>query len=406
MRLVRPRLNQGVPLLLWNGLFMCIGFYALIPYLSYYLTHKLGWTPFAVGLLLMVRQLSQQGLMLLTGMFADRLGYRPTIALGFVLRGIGFGLFAFVHSPFLLYVSAIVAGLGGSLFEPTSDAALSSLVDFEERSKVYSIKKVFDNLGMVLSAFVGALLMAFNFQGLSIVSGTLFISMGFVTAWRLPRIQVQIRKVAIREMFSVVVQDKVFLRFVLCNTGFFFMFMQLYLTLPIRIVEVTHKSSGVSLVNLILALILITCQVPITRLVSGHSPVRNLQIGLSLMAAGLLVMGATNTLAWFVVGLFCYAFGIIFVEPASFDVTTRLARRDMTATYFGFFYLAMAIGGGLSQGTGGYLLQLGQSKHVPLLLYLICAIVALTCSVGLIPLRRHLLPFMGTDRAPSSEPRL
>lgn len=62
----------------------------------------------------------------------------------------------------------------------------------------------------------------------------------------------------------------------------------------------------------------------------------------------------------------------------------------MTATYFGFYYLAMAIGGGISQGTGGLLMQVGSSAGLPGLIWWIGALVALLAIAGAEPLRKTL----------------
>ena len=70
---------RGIPLMFFNILLMYAGFYAIIPFLTFYLTHDLLWTTTMAGLLLLTRQLSQQGVTLLTGMLADRVGYRQVL---------------------------------------------------------------------------------------------------------------------------------------------------------------------------------------------------------------------------------------------------------------------------------------------------------------------------------------
>ncbi|GAA0353056.1 MFS family permease [Bacillus horti] len=95
----------GVPLLLLNTLLMSLGFFALIPYLSYYLTGSLLWTPFLAGLLLMLRQFTQQGFGFLAGLVADRIGYKMMIVSGMFVRGMGFGLFALSDHVFSLFLA-------------------------------------------------------------------------------------------------------------------------------------------------------------------------------------------------------------------------------------------------------------------------------------------------------------
>ncbi|WP_186445575.1 MFS transporter [Paenibacillus cremeus] len=381
---------RGVPLLLANSFLMSIGFYALIPNLSVYLTHSLGWAPLLAGVLLMVRQFSQQGLMTLTGMISDRVGYRLTISLGFVLRGIGFGMFALGTSPLLIFVSAIIAGIGGSLFEPTSDAALTTLTNVQNRSRAYAVKKVTDNLGIVVSALLGSLLVSVSFHLLSLISGALFVIAGIMTYIRLPSIRIQVKPVAWADMWRTVTLDQPFVHYVAVMIGYFFLFMQLYLAIPARIVDLTGQASSVSVVFLVLSIMIILFQVPVSLLVRRLHAIRAIQAGFALLGTGLLVLGFAGHVAVFVAGIALFTVGMMTIEPASFDLTSRLARPGMTATYFGFYYLAMAIGGGISQGTGGLLMQLGSSSGLPGLLWWIGAFVSLLAIAGAEPLRKSL----------------
>ncbi|QSO50916.1 MFS transporter [Alicyclobacillus curvatus] len=381
---------RGVIILLSNSFLMSVGFYALIPNLSVYLTHSLNWSPLLAGVLLMVRQFSQQGLMMLTGMVADRVGYRATLTSGFLLRGFGFMMFAFGNSPWWIFLSAIVAGIGGSLFEPTGDAALTTLTDAESRSRTYAVKKVSDNLGIVSSALVGALLVSVNFHLLCIFSGAVFVAAGVITYLRLPAIQVQVKPIAWTEMWKTVTRDKPFVHFVAVMIGYFFLYMQLYLAIPTRVVEITHRPASVSIIFLVLSILIIVFQVPMNMWVTRFPLVQTIQAGFLLMGTGLLVLGYAPTMFGFVCGIILFAFGMMAIEPASFDLTSRLSNPEMTATYFGFYYLAMAIGGGVSQGTGGLLLQVGQSVHHPALIWWMTALVALASVIGARPLQKSV----------------
>ncbi|WP_449062668.1 MFS transporter [Planomonospora algeriensis] len=70
------------------------------------------------GVVLEVRNLSQQGLFLIGGSAADRLGARGVIIAGCALRTAGFALFAFGATVPLLLAAAVLSGLAGALFNP------------------------------------------------------------------------------------------------------------------------------------------------------------------------------------------------------------------------------------------------------------------------------------------------
>ncbi|MCK9910981.1 MFS transporter, partial [Microbacteriaceae bacterium K1510] len=91
------------------------------------MTGSIGWTLAMAGLVLGVRQFSQQGLAFLGGAVADKFGYKGTMILGMCLRAIGFAAFAFCTETWHFFVAAALSGLGGSLFEPASSAAYAVL---------------------------------------------------------------------------------------------------------------------------------------------------------------------------------------------------------------------------------------------------------------------------------------
>ncbi|MCL6517534.1 MFS transporter [Alicyclobacillus sp.] len=360
---------RGVPLLFLNNLLMSLGFYALIPYLSVYVTKSLGWPAWAAGALLMVRQVSQQGLTLLTGVVADRLGYRRIITAGFLLRGLGFALFGASGAPAMMFTAAVISGLGGALFEPVSAAALTALTPESDRRRTYAVSKVVGNLGMVLSALVGAVLIGVDFRVLSWTCGLIFASMGVLTRWRLPEIRVQLQPIPLRRMMVAVLADRPFVRLVLANSGYFFMYMQLYLTIPVRVTDLTHRTQAVSLVFLTLAVLVAAFQYPVNALVSRIPPAPAMMAGLLAMALGLVGIGTAGHLSLFLPGFVLFAVGVMITEPANYDLTAQLAKPGLTATYFGFGYVALALGGGLGQGVGGWLMDAGSSLGVPSLLW-------------------------------------
>lgn len=100
----------SVKLLLATSFMMNLGFYALIPYLTLYLTGSIGWTLAMAGLVLSVRQFSQQGFAFMGGVIADAFGYKGAMVLGMAVRAVGFALFAFCTETWHFFIAAILSG--------------------------------------------------------------------------------------------------------------------------------------------------------------------------------------------------------------------------------------------------------------------------------------------------------
>lgn len=110
-------LSPAARLLVVNQFGINVGFYMVVPFLATYLVDRLGYAAAVVGAVLGVRTLAQQGLFLVGGTAADRLGCRPVIVLGCALRVLAFGLFAVsTVTGIVLYVR--VAAWAGSRWPP------------------------------------------------------------------------------------------------------------------------------------------------------------------------------------------------------------------------------------------------------------------------------------------------
>ena len=97
----------------------------LMPYLADHLSGGLGLVGWLVGLILGVRNFSQQGMFLVGGSLADRFGYKPMIVAGCALRTGGFALLGLVDAVPALFVASAATGFAGALFNPAVRAYIS-----------------------------------------------------------------------------------------------------------------------------------------------------------------------------------------------------------------------------------------------------------------------------------------
>ncbi len=138
---------RSVQLLVLNQYGVNTGFYMLVPYLSMHLTGNLGLSVAITGLVLGVRTLSQQGLFLIGGTAADRLGPHRVIITGCALRSVGFAVFAFGTSiPPLLILASILSGLAGALFNPAVRSYIA-VAEPDRRADAFAVFNVFAQAG-------------------------------------------------------------------------------------------------------------------------------------------------------------------------------------------------------------------------------------------------------------------
>ncbi|MBS4193113.1 MFS transporter [Bacillus sp. FJAT-49705] len=367
---------KAIRLLLVNSFLMNVSFFAFIPFLSAYITGSLALSAGIAGLVLMIRQLTQQGTSFLSGILGDRFDYRLMISTGMVLRGAGFLLFAICTTPLELIAAAIITGLGGSLFEPTSKAALSIFTPPAKRGDVFALDKIVRHSGIICAGILGGVLLQLDFFYSSLVCGGIFIFSGVITFMNLPNEKVAVPKQSLADSWEKVKSDRLFIFFTISMIGFWFMFMQLYLTIPLHAAKVFNSPTFVSSLFIVYGVIVVFLQYPLQKWTRRFQRLSAIKMGMSIMGAGMLLIGISTSILLFWAGFCIYALGIMLVEPTSYEYTAEIAPPQFSASYFGFALLAMAVGGGISQGAGGWMYE-----HMPQVNWLIGALAGISSAL-------------------------
>jgi DHA1 family multidrug resistance protein-like MFS transporter len=94
--------------------------------LSVHFVEQLGWQAVVVGGALAVWQFIQSGTGIIGGAIADRLGAKPTMVVGLLLRALGFAVMGIANTGLLLMLGCALAALGGMLFSPAAPHWLSN----------------------------------------------------------------------------------------------------------------------------------------------------------------------------------------------------------------------------------------------------------------------------------------
>src|SRR5687768_7491299 len=155
--------RRGLVVLLADAFLMWAGFFMVVPLIAVHYVDNLGWSAAAVGLVLAIRQVTQQGFAFLGGAAADRLGAKRLICAGLLVRFVGFGSMAAADTFALLVGSSLIVAAGGALFEAPRNAAIAALTDERERARYYSLNGVVGGLGLTIGPFAGSLLLDVGF---------------------------------------------------------------------------------------------------------------------------------------------------------------------------------------------------------------------------------------------------
>lgn len=381
--------RRGLLTILVDVFFMWGGFFMVVPLISVHYVDGLGWAAASIGLVLALRQLVQQGLTLPGGMLADRIGAKGLICAGMLIRCAGFASMVWANTLPLLIGSAVLAALGGSLFESPRAAAVAALTTPGDRGRYFSLQGVASGLGMTLGPLLGALLLRWDFRVVVLAAASCYIITFLVTLLFLPPVQVATEHHNLTYGIGLALRDRPFMVFNVLLMGYWFMWVQLSISLPLEAVAISRTNDAVSWVYMLNAGMSVLLQYPVLRLAERRlPPLLILVLGVVTMAAGLGgVAFAANTF----VLLLCVALfsvGALLAAPSQQTVAAAFANPSALGSYFGVNSLALAIGGSLGNYSGGLLYGLGRERGLPALPWLTFCVVGVVAAVGMLLLHR------------------
>jgi DHA1 family multidrug resistance protein-like MFS transporter len=390
MTLSKAARTRGIVALLAITFLMYCGFFMVIPMVSVYYVESLGFAAATVGIALALRQLLQQGITLVGGMLADLVGVRGLIGAGVLLRAVGFVSLAWAVTPPLLLLSMVLSALGGALFDAPSRAALAALAEEDERARVYSINGVAGGLGMTVGPLVGAMLLRLNFQTVALSAAGCFLAVFLVTLL-LPPVKVSTGQQPMSAGLRLAFGDRPFLVFTALLMGYWFMWVQITLSLPLAAERLTGNPDTVGLVYALNSGLTVLLQYPVLRLAERRlRPMSLLIVGVAIMALGLASVAVASTLPALLACVVVFTGGAILASPTQQSVTASLADERALGTYFGVSSLALAFGGALGNLSGGFLTDAARSAGIPALPWLTFGLVGLGAAGGLAMLARAL----------------
>ena len=371
--------SLGKYFLLVDNMLVVLGFFVVFPLISIRFVDQMGWAALMVGIALGLRQFVQQGLGVFGGAIADRFGAKPMIVTGMLLRAAGFATMAIAHEPWLLWVSCIVSGLGGTLFDPPRTALVVKLIRPRHRGRFFSLLMMQDSAGAVVGALLGSWLLQYDFRLVCATGAVLFILCAAFNAWLLPAWKLSTVKAPVREGLDRVWRDKRFITYVLTLAGYYMLGVQVMLMLPIMVNDIAGSPAAVKWMYAIEACLSLTLLYPIARWSEKRFRLEHrLMAGLLLMSLSMLPIGMVSSLQQLFMVICTFYIGSIIAEPARETLSAELADPRARGSYMGFSRLGLAIGGALGYAGGGWLFDAGKAFNQPELPWMMLTLIGVT----------------------------
>ncbi|WP_416145400.1 MDR family MFS transporter [Planococcus koreensis] len=369
--------NRNLKVRLVGEFFMNTSYWMVFPFLAIYFAEEFGKS--TAGLLLVVSQVFSVAANLVGGYCADRFGRRTMLVVASIGQGFAFLLFAYANSPWLEspilgFIAFTIAGMGGSLYWPASQAMIADVIPEKYRSDVFAIFYTTLNIAVVVGPLFGAVLFfSYRFELLLIVAvismilGTVLrlytnetLPQSVIDKWQREESVGVIGAVGkqVKE-YGVIFKDKLFLLFVIAGILGAQTFMQLDLLIPVFLKEtideqtvaafmgreltVTGETSfGVLLSENGLLVALFT--VIITRWMTRFREKWVFFMSAILYGVSMLIFPITSWFWMFVLAMAVFTFAELMVVGVQQSFISKLAPEEMRGQYFAAASLRYTIG--------------------------------------------------------------
>jgi proton-dependent oligopeptide transporter, POT family len=318
------------------------------------------------------------------GAIADRLGFRRALSLAYLILAGSYFLLGSIGAPWLAPVRSAVPlvvlvtfvlmlpALGIALVKPSVVGTTARASNENVRSIGYSIYYTLVNIGGALGPFVASWVHRnLSVENVFRVSACCVFVMFFAVLifFREPTKSGEAATARLSETlqnFLKVLANPKFMLFLLIFSGYWIVYWQEFVTLPIYVHDYVNSSADTERMLATGPLIVIAFTVLFSVLTQKVSAFRAVVLGTLISMLGFTVLALRGTVASVYGTLAVIAIGELIQQPRYYDYISRLAPPGQQGTYMGFAFLPLGIGAFAAGPIGGILLHhFGEVQHRP-----------------------------------------
>jgi len=334
------------------------------------------------------------------GTLADRMGFRRALSVAylilscayFMLGSLGASWLAPVrdHVPLVVLVTLVLAlpALGVALVKPSVVGTTARCSKENVRSIGYSIYYTLVNIG----GFFGPLVASYVHQHMRVENvfrvAALSVFLMFIAVllfFREPRRHDEVETASLAQAgrnFWTVLTNPRFMLFLVIFTGYWIVYWQLFITLPLYIHAYVDPRANTELLLATGPLVVITLTVAINLLTQRLHAFNAIIIGTLITSLAWIILILRPTVVGVVLTLIAVALGEITQSPRYYEYISRLAPSGQQGTYMGFAFLPLGIGSLVGGPFGGWLIHyFGEVKHEPAMMWVVIVAVGVLTAI-------------------------
>ncbi len=316
------------------------------------------------------------------GTVADRMGFRRALSLAYLILSCAYFLLGSLGSawmapirnsvPLVVLATFVLAlpALGIALVKPSVVGTTARASKENVRSIGYSIYYTLVNIG----GFFGPLVASYVHQRMRVENvfrvAALSVFLMFIAVllfFREPRRHGEVETASLAQAgqnFWTVITNARFMLFLLIFTGYWIVFWQEFITLPLYVHDYINPRADTELLLITGPLVVIALTLAINLLTQKIHAFTAIILGTLITALAWIILILRPTVTGVVLTLIAVALGEITQSPRYYEYISRLAPSGQQGTYMGFAFLPLGIGSLVAGPVGGFLLHhFGEVKH-------------------------------------------
>ena len=186
-------------------------------------------------------------------------------------------------------------------------------------------------------------------------------------------------------------KDRTFVTFNVILMGYWFMWTQFSISLPLAATAIGGSTSAVAWVYAVNSGVTVLLGYLLPRALEKRlASLPMLIAGVVLMAIGFYTISGVGSLAWLLLAVFVISIGMVLTRPSQQTITAGLANPDALGAFLGAASLSLAIGGGIGTYAGGAIYDIGVQSDMTWLPWIIFGSIGMITAFGLSRMRVRL----------------
>ncbi len=371
-----------------------IGFSISIPFIAIYFHTNLDMSLSEIGIFFGSLAIIRSAFQLLGGEVSDRMERRQLLIWSQFFRSIIFiFLAASIYNDWGIIpiaFSLIIASIFGAIFQPVANAMVSDILPKDKRLDGYAITRSAGNFGWAVGPALGGFL-ATNSYGDLFIASAIITFLSCLIFWLMlhsPKIETIQEKFTLKDLIAIKDDSNLAIH---CSLIFilYLVVAQLIATFSVYAVDIVGISqTELGYLYSINGLMVVTLQIPITRLGGKMALTSKLAIGGLIYAIGYGLVGVFSGFNYFVMAIVVVTIGEMIMSPASLFLTSKLAPPGRIGRYMGIYGFFVASGWSFGPLYGGIILD--HLGNTPTIAWLLISSLALVSMTGYMMFKRKL----------------